>query len=96
MYGVIFDIDLPTLVIALSVIAAAGVQFLLCRKSQRTVVKLLPAVVFALCAAVFFVLSAAVNGWDGLGYLFFGLLSAGLIFVCGIAWAVCAIIAKNK
>ena len=96
MNGTDFDIDMPAVVVILSVIAAGGVQLLLCRKSKRVFLRLLPVAVFALCTAVFGVLSAVINGWDGLGYLFFALLSFVLTIVCGIVWAVWAAVNKSK
>ena len=88
------EIDFPTIVVFTSVIATLILQLLLCVKAQKIVIKLLPIALLIVSTIVFSICSATINGWDGLGYLFFALLSFGLILVCGIGWGVWAIIRK--
>ncbi len=89
-----FELDLPTFVIFVLAICVLTVQILLCFKVKRTFMKFIPMALLVVLTIVFSVCSASINGWDGLGYLFFALLSAGLIFVCGIGWGVWAIVRK--
>jgi len=90
------EIDFPTIVVFASVIATFILQLLLCFKAKKIFIELLPIALFIVLTIVFSVCSATINGWDGLGYLFFALLSFGLILVCGIGWGVCAIVRKRN
>ena len=85
-----FEIDFPTIVVLVSAIATLILQLLLCFKAKKIFIKLLPIVLLIVSTIVFSICSASINGWDGFGYLFFALLSFGLIFVCGIGWAIWA------
>ncbi len=89
------ELDYATVVIFISAIIALTVQLFLCFKAKRLLIRLLPIALLAASAIVFSVCSAATGGWDGFGYLFFALLSLGLIFVCGLAWAIWAIVRKR-
>lgn len=90
------EIDLPTIVVLISVISTLILQLLLCFKVKKIFIKLLPIVLLIVSTVVFSICSASINGWDGLGYLFFSLLSFGLILVCGLGWSVWAIIRKRN
>ena len=90
------EIDLPTIVVLISVISTLILQLLLCFKVKKIFIKLLPIVLLIVSTVVFSICSASINGWDGLGYLFFALLSFGLILVCGLGWSVWAIIRKRN
>lgn len=91
-----FEIDFPTIVVFISAIATLILQLLLCFKAKKIFIKLLPIALLIVLSIVFCICSASINGWDGLGYLFFALLSFGLILVCGIGWAIWAIIKKRS
>lgn len=91
-----WEIDFSTIVVFLSAIATLILQFLLCFKAKKIFIKLLPIALLIVSTIVFSICSASINGWDGLGYLFFALLSFGLLFVCGIAWGNWAIIRKRN
>lgn len=90
------EIDYPTIVVFVSVIATLILQLLLCFKAKKIFIKLLPITLLIVSTIVFSICSATINGWDGLGYLFFALLSFGLILVCGIGWAIWAITKKRN
>jgi hypothetical protein len=90
------ELDPPTIVVFVSVIATLILQLLLCSKATKTFIKLLPIVFFIVSTVVFYICSTTIGGWDGLGYLFFALLSFGLILVCGLAWSVWAISRKRN
>ena len=89
-----FEIDFPTIVVLVCAIATLILQLLLCFKAKKIFIKLLPIALLIVSTFVFYICSVSINGWDGLGYLFFALLSFGLIFVCGIGWAIWASIKK--
>ena len=90
------EIDFPTIVVFVSVIATLILQLLLCFKVKKILIKLLPIALLIITTIVFSICSASINGWDGLGYLFFAMLSVGLIFVCGIGWGIWAINRKRS
>ena len=89
------EIDFPTIVVFASTIATLILQLLLCFKAKKVFMKLLPIALLIVSTIVFSICSASINGWDGLGYLFFALLSFGLLLVCGLGWGVWAII-RNR
>lgn len=91
-----FEIDIPTLVVLFSVLLTLVLQLLLCFKAQKTLVKLLPVALLTIAAIVLYIISINVGGWDALGYLFFVILSFGLLVVCGLCWGVWAITRKSK
>lgn len=88
--------DMPTMVVLFSVILTAIVQLLLCFKVKKTLIKLLPAIALAVATILLYIIAHNVGGWDAFGYLFFALLSFGLLVVCGICWGVWAIARKEK
>ena len=90
------EIDFPTIVVFVSVIATLILQLLLCFKAKKIFTKLFPVALLIVSTIVFYICSATINGWDGLGYLFFTLLSVGLIFMCGIGWGIWAITRKRN
>lgn len=90
------EIDFSTIVVFVSVIAILILQLLVCFKTKKIFIKLLPIALLIVSTIVFSICSASINGWDGLGYLFFALLSFGLILVCGLGWSVWAITRKRN
>lgn len=90
------EIDFSTIVVFVSVIATLILQLLVCFKTKKIFIKLLPIALLIVSTIVFSICSASINGWDGLGYLFFALLSFGLILVCGLGWSVWAITRKRN
>lgn len=90
------EIDFPAIVVFVSVIATLILQLLLCFKAKKIFIKLIPIALLIVSTIVFYICSTTINGWDGLGYLFFALLSFGLILVCGLGWGVWAIIGKRR
>lgn len=91
-----FELDYPTIVVFVSVIATLILQLLLCFKAKKIFIKLIPIALLIVSTIAFFICSTTINGWDGLGYLFFALLSFGLILVCGLSWGVWAITRKRN
>ena len=95
MFERYLDFDPASLVIIALVTSVFIIQLLLCLKAKKMLIKLVPIILLVISTVVFFICSMAVNGWDGLGYLFFALLSMCLIAVCGICWLIWAI-AKSR
>ena len=95
MTDAFIHIDYAAIVGIISTTVAFVTQYLLCIKARKLLVKLIPSVLLLISTVVFSVLSAIKNGWDGLGYLFFALLSLTLIFVCGLAWVLQLFIHKK-
>lgn len=91
-----FEIDIVTWFILACVLVTLVLQLLLCFRTGRTLYKLLPVVLFSVFTVVFSVCSACINGWDGLGWLFFALLSFALTLVCGIGWLIWFVIRHRK
>ncbi|MBR7122230.1 MAG: hypothetical protein IKC95_02080 [Oscillospiraceae bacterium] len=91
-----FEIDATAVVVFISAIGVLVLQLFLCFKVKRMLIKLLPVALLVVSTIVFSICSAFINGWDGLGYLFFALLSFGLIFVCGIGWGIWATVRKRN
>lgn len=91
-----FEFDYTTVVILASAIIALIVQLLLCFKVKQIFIKLLPVALFIVSTIAFYICAVYVNGWDGLGYLFFAFLSFGLIFICGIGWGIWAIVQNRN
>ena len=90
------ELDFPAIVVFISVIVTLILQLLLCFKAKKRFIKLFPIALLVVSTIIFCVCSATINGWDGLGYFFFALLSFGLIIVCGVAWGVWAIARKRN
>ncbi len=95
MFESYFEFDYAAVTVFVSVIMALLLQLWLCFKIKRTFIKLIPIALLIVSTIVFYICAVAINGWDGLGYLFFAFLSFGLIFVCGIGWGIWAIF-RNK
>ena len=89
-----FEFDYTTVVVLASVIAVLLLQLWLCCKAKRILVKLIPVAVLTLSTITFVACTVCVSGWDALGYLFFALLSFGLLVVCGGCWGIWAIARK--
>lgn len=90
------EIDFPTIVVFASAIVTLILQLLLCFKAKKIFIKLIPMLLLFASTIVFAICSTIINGWDGLGYLFFALLSFGLVLVCGLGWGIWAIIRKGN
>ena len=95
MLSQFLDFDPAHIAVILSAIIVFVLQLILCFKSRKILIKLLPVIILSISSIAFIICSIAINGWDGLGYLFFGFLSLGLLIICGICWIIWAI-SKNK
>ena len=93
------DIELTTAVLIFSLVVLLPFQLLLCFKVKSKTIRLLPVVVLALLTVIFIVMSVAITGWDGLGYIFLAIFAGFMLFMCGIGWGIWAIsslVKKNK
>ena len=87
----LFELDWTTVFLIVLSVAVLFLQIWLCRKGKKLLVKLIPLGILILSTVVFHTLSVWAAGWDALGYLFFALLSAWLVVVCGIGWGIWAL-----
>ena len=63
-------------------------QLLLCFKVRRVMVRLIPTILLPLIAIACLIPAITVNGWDGLGYLFFMILAVFAWVIDGVAWGI--------
>ncbi len=91
----IFEIKTELFLLILAVLTLV-LQLVLSFKVRSLALRLLPATLFAVSTAVFFVLVFVTDGWDSLGFLLLALCTAMLLAVCGIGFAVWAIVKKRK
>ncbi|MBO4979004.1 MAG: hypothetical protein J6D16_01205 [Clostridia bacterium] len=91
----IFEIKTEVFLLILAVLTLA-LQLVLCFKAKSLALRLLPAILFAVATVVFFTLVFLTDGWDSLGFLLLALCSAMLLAVCGIGFAIWAIVKKRK
>lgn len=90
------EFDATTVFAFAMVVLVLILQLLLCFKTKYLLIKLIPVILLIISTVVFCVLSACIGGWDSFGYLFFALLSFGLLFVCGFVWIIWAIGRKRN
>ncbi len=90
MSGIEFD---PTSIIVVAAcLVAFVVQLLLCLRSRRVWVRLIPVVLSVLVAAVFFGMIYLSEGWDVIGYLLLAIIASFPAATCVFAWLVFGII----
>lgn len=97
MFDVWFgDVELTTLVLVFSVFVLLPIQLLLCFKVRSKIVRLLPVIALSALSICFLVMAALSSGWTSLGYVFFAVFTGWMLLVCGIGWAIWAIIKRIK
>lgn len=90
------DIDIATVMIAVSVLIAFPIQLLLCFKVKNLFLRLLPSLVLVTAAASFFILMRAATDWSAIGYAVLFVLSGVLLASCGLAWGTWAVVSLIK
>lgn len=90
------DIELTTFVLIFSIVVLLPVQLLLCFKVKSKAIRLMPVVVLSIPTIIFTVMSVAIAGWDGLGYIFLVIFTGFMLLMCGIGWGVWWIINRKK
>ena len=86
------EVDSTTLFVTAAVLVVFPVQLLLCFKSKKLRVKLLPSIFLIVAVIFFFAMMFVAQDWDAVGYAILGALSGALLVISGIAWAVWAIV----
>lgn len=84
------EANLTLLVIVLSVVLVLPVQYWLCRGERALLVRLLPAIVFALGGAVCGCLAYRTTDWNALFYALFAVYCGLLLAASALGWALWA------
>ena len=82
--------------ITVSAILILIVQLILCFRSKKTLVKLLPAAVFVVAAITFYIIAICTKDWSAFVYIIIAVLSGVLLAVSAIAWGIWAIVRYVK
>ncbi|WP_300297810.1 hypothetical protein [uncultured Intestinimonas sp.] len=90
------DIELTTAILIFSVIVLLPVQLLLCFKAKSKAIRLLPVMVLSIATIIFAVMSVAITGWDGLGYVFLAIFTGFMLLMCGMGWGIWWIVKRKK
>ena len=85
------DIELTTAVLIFSVVVLLPIQLLLCFKVKSKVIRLLPVILLSIPTIIFVMMSVAITGWDGLGYIFLAIFTGFMLLMCGVGWGIWAI-----
>ena len=97
MQTYVFDVDLLPLLVVLSAFLVFPVQLLLCFRVRSRILRVLPPSLLAVAETVLLILTFCVtDGWDSLGYLFFALVVAMMLLLCGIAWGIWALTRRQR
>ena len=86
------DMEITTLIAISAVLIVMPVQLLLCFKAKRIFFRLLPSVILAAAAAVFFCMMRAATDWDAIGYAILGVFAGVLLLASGLAWGLWALL----
>lgn len=95
------DMNLTWIIILISILIVFPVQLLLCYRVKSFLIRLIPAGLSLLAALTSFVLMLTViilksSGWSFLLYIFFLIYAGGMMFFCGLAWLLWAILTHLK
>lgn len=95
------DMNLTWMIILISILIVFPVQLLLCYRVKSLLIRLIPAGLSLLTALASFVLMITViifksSGWSFLLYIFFLIYAGGMMFFCGLAWLLWAILTHLK
>lgn len=85
------DIELTTAVLIFSIVVLLPIQLLLCFKVKSRAIRLLPVILLSIPTIIFTVMSVAITGWDGLGYIFLAIFTGFMLLMCGVGWGIWAI-----
>lgn len=90
------EINATVLILILSLVIVLPVQLLLCFKVRSRMVRLAPVIGFLLLGEICLLMDLAASGWDGLGYIICAIYAAFMMLICGIGWAIWAVISCVK
>jgi len=85
------DIELTTATLIFSIVVLLPIQLLLCFKVKSRAIRLLPVILLSIPTIIFTVMSVAITGWDGLGYIFLAIFTGFMLLMCGVGWGIWAI-----
>ena len=85
-------VEITTLVLIFSVAVLFPVQLLLCFKVKSLFIRLMPAALLSVGVVIFTILFAVATDWGKLGYLILDLFTLFMLLVCGLGWAVWALV----
>ena len=85
------DIEITTVALIFSVVVLLPIQLLLCFKGKSRAIRLLPVILLSMLSIIFVMMSVALSGWDGLGYIFLAIFTGFMLLMCGIGWGIWAI-----
>jgi len=89
------DVNVAPFIWIFILTAVLPVQLVLCFKVKSKIVRLLPAMIFAVLAAASAIAVAVKTDWSALFYLICAVYLAIMLFVCGIGWGIWAIVRKR-
>lgn len=90
------DINIAPFIWIFTLIVVLPIQLALCFKVKSKIVRLLPVVVLSVLAVAAAIATATSIDWDALFYLICAVYLAIMLFVCGIAWGIWALVAFIK
>lgn len=80
-----------------SFIIIFAIQLGLCFKVKSRIIRMLPIIAFVFSGVVLFVEAQKIpTGWGRLGHAFFMIYAVYMIFTCGIAWGIWAIMKYRR
>ena len=82
------DIELTTAVLVFSIVVLLPIQLLLCFKVKSRAIRLLPVILLSIPTIICVMMSAAITGWDGLGYMFLAIFTGFMMLMCGVGWVI--------
>ena len=82
------DIELTTAVLVFSIVVLLPIQLLLCFKVKSRAIRLLPVILLSIPTIISVMMSAAITGWDGLGYMFLAIFTGFMMLMCGVGWVI--------
>lgn len=85
------DVELTTFVLIFSIVILLPFQLLLCFKVKSKAIRFLPVILLFTLTIFCIVMAIAATDWENLIYIFFGIFTGFMLFMCGIGWSIWAI-----
>lgn len=82
------DVNIFAASMLLAAVAVLPIQLVLCFKVKSFVIRLIPAILFAIIGAALLIEAFTSGGWERIGYLLFAIYVGILLLACGIGWAI--------
>lgn len=90
------DINIAPFIWIFTLIVVLPVQLALCFKVKSKLVRLLPVIILSTLTLIAAIAATTSIDWDALFYLICAVYLAIMLFVCGIAWGIWAIVRKKN